>query len=163
MELKTGIFRVKKLIKDNKLENKIAKFLDVTSLDGNFYIICSLIINHKIKFIFSQKDSDIYINLFDKSRILISSNNRENEVTKLVCDCIGEIESNLSDSDYYLKIFQLMLDVLKFYETNKETIELFIMDSLSIKNDLQQIAYKLDGLYKTGEYKKLLAKYYDVI
>ena len=158
-----GVQHIKRILSNLKLTHCFKKFLDINLINDHYEIPCTLINGKKIKFLISSKTNQIYLILFEKSKIPIFTKNKDDkEVQGIVKTAFLEI-FNVKDGDFYVGLFKLYLEILRFFKKNKDQYELFILDELNYKSDVQQIAFILDGLHRTTEYKKLLFEYHDVV
>lgn len=158
-----GVSHIKRILKKYGLHLCFKKFLDINLIDSNFEIPCSLINNHKIKFLISEKQNSISTILYEKAQIPIFTKNKVDEkIIQIFKKCLIDVH-DVKDPEFYLGLFRFYLEILRLYKNNKDEYELSMFTELSYKFDIQQIAYVLDGLYKTKDYKQLLFEYHDVI
>lgn len=140
------------------VKSDIIKFIDKfdTFFDkGKEYVLhARLAGKNKIKFSVDE-DGNVYFVPVDRFKLLINDNV---DLNKILVMGMESIHNKTKPDKFYLALFKFFINIAKYIDNNNEAYTIPSVQKSYMKNDFRKIMTKLDGYYKTKEYKEIINK-----
>ena len=141
---------------DRLVKSDIVKFIDKfdTFTDkGKEYILhARLAGKNKVKFSVDS-DGSVFLIPVDRFKLLINDNV---DLNKMLVAGMESIHNKTKPDRFYMALFRFFINIAKYVDNNNEAYTIPFVQKSYMKNDFRKIMTKLDGYYKTKEYKEII-------